>query len=74
MKTDPAVRLEKSLLGHAGRAIREWKLVETALVMYDGAIRRELAGAEITEHALVSSALNIGAEAARADAPAAPRA
>jgi ribose transport system ATP-binding protein len=35
---------------------------DRVLVMYDGAIKRELAGAEITEHALVSSALNIGAE------------
>ena len=33
---------------------------DRVLVMYDGAIRRELVGAEITEHALVSSALNIG--------------
>ncbi len=32
------------------------------LVMYDGAIKRELVGAEITERALISSALNIGAE------------
>jgi ribose transport system ATP-binding protein len=31
-------------------------------VMYDGAIKRELVGAEITEHALISSALNIRAE------------
>jgi ribose transport system ATP-binding protein len=30
-------------------------------VLYDGAVRRELAGAEITEHMLVSSALNIEA-------------
>jgi ribose transport system ATP-binding protein len=34
---------------------------DRVLVMYDGAIKRELVGAEITEHALVSSALNIGA-------------
>jgi ribose transport system ATP-binding protein len=27
--------------------------------MYDGAVRRELAGHEITERALVSSALNV---------------
>jgi ribose transport system ATP-binding protein len=33
------------------------------LVMYDGAIKRELAGADITERALVSSALNIEAAA-----------
>ncbi|NPV25247.1 sugar ABC transporter ATP-binding protein [Bradyrhizobium aeschynomenes] len=32
---------------------------DRVLVMYDGAIRRELAGAEITERALVSSALNV---------------
>jgi ribose transport system ATP-binding protein len=36
---------------------------DRVLVMYDGAIKRELVGVEITEHALVSSALNIGAEA-----------
>jgi ribose transport system ATP-binding protein len=36
---------------------------DRVLVMYDGAIRRELVGAEITEHALISSALNIGAGA-----------
>jgi ribose transport system ATP-binding protein len=41
---------------------------DRALVMYDGAIGRELIGAEITERALVSSALNIGAEARKADA------
>ncbi len=34
---------------------------DRVLVMYDGAITRELVGAEITEHALVSSALNIDA-------------
>jgi ribose transport system ATP-binding protein len=34
--------------------------------MYDGAIKRELVGAEITERALVSSALNIGADTAAA--------
>jgi ribose transport system ATP-binding protein len=28
--------------------------------MYDGAIKRELVGGEITERALVGSALNIG--------------
>jgi ribose transport system ATP-binding protein len=33
------------------------------LVMYDGAITRELAGGEITEHALVSTALNLGGPA-----------
>jgi len=36
---------------------------DRVLVMYDGSIRRELAGDEITERALISSALNIGAEA-----------
>jgi len=34
---------------------------DRVLVMYDGAVRRELKGAEITERALVSNALNIGA-------------
>jgi ribose transport system ATP-binding protein len=38
---------------------------DRVLVMYDGAIKRELIGAGITEHALISSALNIGDEAAR---------
>ena len=33
---------------------------DRVLVMYDGAIVRELAGDAITEHAIVSSALNIG--------------
>ena len=37
---------------------------DRVLVMYDGAIKRELVGAEITERALVSSALNIAADAA----------
>jgi len=32
---------------------------DRVLVMYDGAVKRELVGAEITEHALISSALNI---------------
>ena len=32
---------------------------DRVLVMYDGAIRRELAGDEITERALISSALNM---------------
>jgi ribose transport system ATP-binding protein len=36
---------------------------DRVLVMYDGAIRRELIGDEITERALVSSALNLGVEA-----------
>jgi ribose transport system ATP-binding protein len=35
---------------------------DRVLVMYDGAIKRELIGVEITERALISSALNIGAE------------
>ena len=35
---------------------------DRVLVMYDGAIKRELAGADITERALIASALNIGAE------------
>ena len=36
---------------------------DRVLVMVEGAIRRELVGTEITEHALVSSALNLGADA-----------
>ncbi|MCB1402401.1 MAG: sugar ABC transporter ATP-binding protein, partial [Rhodobacteraceae bacterium] len=36
---------------------------DRVLVMYDGGIRAEFAGEEITEHALVASALNIGNEA-----------
>ena len=32
---------------------------DRVLVLYDGAIKRELVGAEITEHALIASALNI---------------
>jgi ribose transport system ATP-binding protein len=39
---------------------------DRVLVMYDGAIKRELIGDEITERALIGSALNIGAEARRA--------
>ena len=35
---------------------------DRVLVLYDGAVKRELVGAEITEHALVASALNIGEE------------
>jgi len=45
---------------------------DRVLVMYDGAIKRELVGAEITEHALISSALNIDAPAASNPAPARP--
>ena len=41
---------------------------DSVLVMYDGAIKRELTGADITEHALISSALNIGAESGGAHA------
>jgi len=33
---------------------------DRVLVMYDGGIRRELVGEEITERALIGSALNIG--------------
>ena len=32
---------------------------DRVLVLYDGAVRRELVGAEITERALIASALNI---------------
>ena len=35
---------------------------DRALVLYDGAIRRVLVGAEITERALISSALNISTD------------
>src|SRR6476646_9604917 len=42
---------------------------DRVLVMYDGAIKRELIGAEITERALISSALNIGAEARKSGPP-----
>ena len=35
---------------------------DRVLVMVEGAIRRELVGAEITEHALVSSALSLGVD------------
>ena len=38
--------------------------------MVDGAIRRELVGAEITEHALVSSALNLGNDTPNGASPA----
>ena len=41
---------------------------DRVLVMYDGAIKRELVGAEITERALISSALNIGLDARQTDA------
>jgi ribose transport system ATP-binding protein len=32
---------------------------DRVLVLYDGAVHRELVGSEITEHALIASALNI---------------
>ena len=41
---------------------------DRVLVMVDGAIRRELVGLEITEHALVASALNIDEAASLAPA------
>ncbi len=41
---------------------------DRALVLYDGAVKRVLCGAEITERALISSALNIGTEAEAAAA------
>jgi ribose transport system ATP-binding protein len=37
--------------------------------MYDGAIKRELIGAEVTERALISSALNIGVEGRKSGPP-----
>ena len=46
---------------------------DRVLVMYGGRVRRELVGAEITEHALISSALNIGDETRAAAAPASAR-
>jgi ribose transport system ATP-binding protein len=46
---------------------------DRVLVMVDGAIRRELAGDAITEHALVSSALDLANDARpRAAFPARP--
>jgi ribose transport system ATP-binding protein len=42
---------------------------DRVLVMYDGAIKRELIGADITEHALISSALNIGVDGSKSGAP-----
>ena len=35
---------------------------DRVLVMYDGVVKRTLVGSEITEHALISSALNISGE------------
>jgi ribose transport system ATP-binding protein len=43
---------------------------DRVLVMYDGAIKRELAGPEITERALVASALNIKSGETRVGEPA----
>ena len=40
---------------------------DRVLVMYDGAIKRELVGAGITERALISSALNIGTDTREAE-------
>ena len=42
---------------------------DKVLVMYDGAIGRVLSGAEITERALVGSALNLGASHAETGTP-----
>jgi ribose transport system ATP-binding protein len=47
---------------------------DRVLVMYDGRVVRELVGAEITEHALISSALNIGDAVRAAAAPPTARA
>jgi ribose transport system ATP-binding protein len=41
---------------------------DRVLVLYDGAVKRELVGDEITERALISSALNISAPNGRVDA------
>jgi len=43
---------------------------DRVLVMYDGAIKRELIGDQITERALIGSALNIGDEARKTTLPA----
>jgi ribose transport system ATP-binding protein len=40
---------------------------DRVLVLYDGAVKRELVGEEITERALISSALNISAQGEGAD-------
>jgi ribose transport system ATP-binding protein len=37
---------------------------DRVLVLYDGSVKRELVGADITEHALIASALNIHGEGA----------
>jgi ribose transport system ATP-binding protein len=37
-------------------------LCDKVLVLYDGAVKRTLTGAEITERALIASALNIDTE------------
>src|SRR3989337_1355787 len=42
---------------------------DRVLVLYDGAVKRELAGAELTEHALVASALDLPDAAARIGVP-----
>jgi ribose transport system ATP-binding protein len=42
---------------------------DRVLVMYDGAVRRVLSGAEITERALVGSALNLGPSHAETGTP-----
>ena len=42
---------------------------DKALVLYDGAVKRVLEGAEITQHALIASALNIGEAQAAAARP-----
>ncbi len=43
---------------------------DRVLVMYDGAVQRTLAGAELTEHALIASALNLAADGGAGLAPA----
>jgi ribose transport system ATP-binding protein len=42
---------------------------DRVLVLYDGAIQRELVGEQITERALIASALNIAADAGAAALP-----
>ena len=45
---------------------------DRVLVLYDGAVKRELVGSAITEKALIASALNIDVEGAAMQSVAAP--
>ena len=67
--TPTCVGVEKTLISHteSGAAIIYYSTdydeligcCDRVLVLYDGAVKRELVGAEITERALIASALNI---------------